>query len=283
MTGSAPRFSCTCSTRLAPVITVETCGFDAHQAIDSCARRARRAPWRSPRARATRRLASGSVTIVLEPAVPGQRRAAAGRDAVPVLAGEQARRQRAPRREAETDLVVERSELLLDLVALEEVVLRLLHHGLVEVMAFGDVPRLLRSSSALHSDVPQYSALPDVMMSCIAHTVSSMGVSGSERWQKMRSRKSRPRRRNDPSTAWIRYLRLSVFFVLTDVLDAPEELARDDVGVARPAELGDRGAHDRLRLAARVDLGVVEEVDAGVVRRGEAIARRWRRRAGGRR
>src|SRR5665213_2050971 len=34
---SAPRFSWICSTRLAPVITVDTCGLAAHQAIDSCA------------------------------------------------------------------------------------------------------------------------------------------------------------------------------------------------------------------------------------------------------
>ena len=35
--------------------------------------------------------------------------------------------------------------------------------------------------------------------------------------------------------------------------------------MARPAELGDRLAHDALRLAARVRLGVVEEVHAGLV------------------
>ena len=31
-------FSCTCETRLAPVMTVDTCGFLVHQAIDSWAR-----------------------------------------------------------------------------------------------------------------------------------------------------------------------------------------------------------------------------------------------------
>ncbi len=40
-----------------------------------------------------------------------------------------------------------------------------------------------RISSADHSLVPQYSALPALMMSLMAHTVSSIGVSGSERWQ----------------------------------------------------------------------------------------------------
>ena len=36
-TSSAPRFSRTCSARLAPVMTVETCGLCAHHAIASCA------------------------------------------------------------------------------------------------------------------------------------------------------------------------------------------------------------------------------------------------------
>ena len=40
-----------------------------------------------------------------------------------------------------------------------------------------------RISSADHSEVPQYRALPAVMMSDMAHTVSSIGVSGSGRWQ----------------------------------------------------------------------------------------------------
>jgi len=34
-------------------------------------------------------------------------------------------------------------------------------------------------SAALHSEVPQYSALPAATMSCIAWTTSSVGVSGS--------------------------------------------------------------------------------------------------------
>ena len=37
ITSSATRFSRTWSTRLAPVITVDTCGFFAHHASDSCA------------------------------------------------------------------------------------------------------------------------------------------------------------------------------------------------------------------------------------------------------
>ena len=48
-------------------------------------------------------------------------------------------------------------------------------------------------------------------MSDMARTVSSIGVSGSERWQKMRSMKSRPSRSSEPFTACMRYLRFKVF------------------------------------------------------------------------
>ena len=51
-------------------------------------------------------------------------------------------------------------------------------------------------------------------MSLIAHTVSSMGVSGSARWQYNRSTKSTPRRSSDAAIAWSRYLRLSVWRML---------------------------------------------------------------------
>ena len=53
------------------------------------------------------------------------------------------------------------------------------------------------------------------MMSDIAHTVSSMGVCGSGRWQKSRSTKSSPKRSRQPSMAWSRYLRFRVLRVFT--------------------------------------------------------------------
>ena len=52
-------------------------------------------------------------------------------------------------------------------------------------------------------------------MSLIAHTVSSIGVFGSERWQNKRSTKSRPNRSSEPSIAWSRYFRFSVFVMFT--------------------------------------------------------------------
>ncbi len=72
-----------------------------------------------------------------------------------------------------------------------------------------------RISSALHSEVPQYRALPAETMSLIARTVSSIGVSGSARWQNTRSTKSSPKRSSDSSMADRRYFRFKVFFMLT--------------------------------------------------------------------
>src|SRR6185437_11929892 len=51
------------------------------------------------------------------------------------------------------------------------------------------------------------------------------------------------------------------------------ELRRDDVALTVPAELFDRRAHDLFGLAARVHLGVVEEVDARVMRDAQALER----------
>ena len=58
-----------------------------------------------------------------------------------------------------------------------------------------------------------------------------------------------------------------------EVVQTPEDLRRDHVRVTRPAELGDRGAHDPFRLALGVRLGIVEEVDAGFVRGLQTVGR----------
>ena len=76
--------------------------------------------------------------------------------------------------------------------------------------------------------------------------------------------------------ACIRYLRFSVFRMLTLVVEAPEELGGDDVGVPRPLELGEGAAHDPLGLATRVGLGVVEEVHPGLAGSGDAVRRERR-------
>ena len=57
------------------------------------------------------------------------------------------------------------------------------------------------------------------------------------------------------------------------VVEAPEKLGGHNVRRAAPTECLERSAHDPLRLTFRVHLGVVEEVDARVVRGGHALAR----------
>jgi hypothetical protein len=70
----------------------------------------------------------------------------------------------------------------------------------------------------------------------------------------------------------MRYLRLRAVDAVA--LETPEELGRDDVVEARPAERLERLPHDHLALPLGVHLGVVEEVDAGVHRLREHLAGR---------
>ena len=108
-------------------------------------------------------------------------------------------------------------------------------------------------------------------MSLIAHTVSSIGVFGSARWQNRMSTKSRPNRSSEPSIACRRYLRFSVFVMFTPPWRPQNtfvEITYEWRG--QPSSAIDT-AHDRLRLPARVGLGVVEEVDAAVVRGLQAV------------
>ena len=113
ITSRATRFSRNWSTRLAPVITVDTCGFFAHHAIDSLRQRAIEIV-RDRLEPAHPVLGLLVVHRVVQPLVAGERAAAAVGDAVEVLAGEHARRERAVRGETEPDVVVEPQVLELD-------------------------------------------------------------------------------------------------------------------------------------------------------------------------
>src|SRR5467141_2002780 len=140
MNSAARRFSSTCETREAPVITVETFGLRAHHAIASCAS-VQPSSFATASSLPTVSFFALSVRSSKRNFMRGMApRLSAGTPAR-LLAGEQARGERAPGREPQADLVVEARVFALDAVAVEEVVLGLLHHGLAQVVLVRDLPR----------------------------------------------------------------------------------------------------------------------------------------------
>jgi hypothetical protein len=102
-------------------------------------------------------------------------------NALAVLAREHARIERAPRGEAEPDVAVERRVSFSTRSRWKRLYSGCSTMGLCR-WCFRRLPGGA-DLVALHSEVPQYGALPRAIMSCIAHTVSSIGVFGSGRWQ----------------------------------------------------------------------------------------------------
>ena len=169
-----------------------------------------------------------------EPAHVLERAAAAGRDAAPVLAGQQAAGERAPGREAEADVLVEPRVFLLDALAMEQVVLRLLHHRLVQVVPVGDVPggadvgrRPLAGAPVERLAARDHVAhRPDGLLDR-RQRVGPMAVDEVDEIEAACAC-------SEPSIACIRYLRFRVSILVDDGLptsrlQAPEELGRDDV------------------------------------------------------
>ncbi len=196
----------------------------------------------------------------------GHRAAAVARDPRLVLAGEQAGGQRAPGGQAQADVVVQARELLLHLLAVEQVVLRLLHHRLVQVVAVGDVPRGADVGRRPFAGAPverlalgdhvahRVHGLLDGRVRVAAVAIDEVDVLQAEALQR-------------PVDGLHQVLAVErVLAVDRDgVGQAPEELGGHRVVQARPAELLQRGPHHLFALAAGVGLGVVEEVHARVV------------------
>ena len=209
--------------------------------------------------------------VILEPSVAGKRRSAPRRDAVLVLAGQESGGERAPGGQAETDPLVERSELLLHLVALEEVVLRLLHDRLVQVVTIGNLPRLEDVGRAPLRCAPVQGTTrrDDVVHRSDGLLDRRLGVGPvtEDQVEKVQAEAAQ-----GPIDCVQQVLAVERVPCVDRVVNAPEELARDHIRVPRPAEFGDGFAHDGLGTPAGVDLGVVEEVDPRVVRGGKTIA-----------
>ena len=167
-----------------------------------------------------------------------------------------------------------RGVLGLDPIALEQVVLRLLHDRLVQVMAFGDLPRgtdlvgcpLARAPierlARRHDVVHRPDRLLDRRLG-----VGPMAEDEVEEVEPEADRATPRRPASDTCGS-------SVLRMLGTSPSMPQKnLVRHHERLPRPSELGDDPTHDRFALAAGVGLGVVEEVAARVERRLHALQR----------
>src|SRR5690606_29887718 len=227
---------------------------------------------------------AGEGTGTLEPLVllghdlPSQplqvvpREAGITRDAVVVLAGEQAGGQRGPDRRAHSELPVQRCVLLLDPLAMQQVVLRLLHGRRMQMVARGDRVRLADQFRRPLRGAPiQDLPLPDQRVHrphCFLDRHVRVGPVAVEQIQAL-----------DPQPLQ------GVVAGLGDVLARQAPLGRARVGggpeehfaghteaVPRQSQVGDDVAHDPLGLAIGVSLGIVEEVDSVVPGGGDQLA-----------
>ena len=187
-----------------------------------------------------------------------------------VLAGEQTGSKRAPGRQSEPEVLVEPGVLALDLVPLQQVVLRLLHHRLVEVMALRDlergtdvVRRPLRGSPV--EGLPRRDDLGHREHGFFDRR---LGIGPVAVQQVDEVEIETLQRTVDCLHEVLAVQRLLHVHV---VEDSPEELRRDHIRMARPGELRNRFAEDRLGLTQGIDLGGVEEVHSVVAGEGELL------------
>ena len=201
-----------------------------------------------------------------EPFVAFQRAARAGRYAVVVLAGQQAGRERTPDRGAEADVAVEPRVFVLDALAMEQVVLRLLGDRLVQVMALRDVPRRhdLRGAPFRRAPV-QRLARGDHVVHRMHGLLDRRFRVGAVAEHEVDVLEIEPPQRRIDRLHQVLAVQRALF--VRAVVETPVELRRHDVRRSPPAHPLQCGAHDGLRLALGVHLGVVEEVDACVVAR----------------
>ena len=172
--------------------------------------------------------------------------------------------ERAPDRVAVVELGVDPGVLLLDLRALEDVVLALLGDRPMEVVAVGDVDRRadLVGRPFARTPVERLAGGDDVAHR--PHRLLDRRVRvGSMAVQDVDEVEPEPLQR--PVDRVHQVLAVErVVHVRGVLVQAPEHLGGHDVGPARPGEFAQHLAHDRLALAAGVRLGVVEEVAARV-------------------
>ena len=191
-------------------------------------------------------------------------------DAISVLAREQARRQRTPRGQAQTNVFVESGVLLLHPLAMKEVVLRLLHDRLVQVVALGNVPGGPDVGGAPLAGAPiQRFALANH----VAHGPDGLFDRGvwvgpvAIHQVNVVQTKALERAVNGLHEV-LAIQSVAAIDGLAFAVQAPKEFGRHHVTDARPLETAQGFAHDFFAFSQRIAFGVVKKIDAGVSGRG---------------
>ena len=182
------------------------------------------------------------------------------------------------------DVVVQPRVLALDAFAVEQVVLRLLHHRLVQVVPLGDVPG--RGDLRPRSIPTCPSRAPCPPRSCRASRArfprSAFRGRGGGRYDEVDVVELQSRQRAVDRLHQV--LAVERVLLVGAVVEPPVELGRHDVGRAAPAESASATSPMIVsRLALGVNLGVVEEIHAGIARGSHAFAREVARPSGCRR
>ena len=238
--------SATCDGRVAPVMTVDTFGFDAHHAIASWASEHPRSPAMGTR---------------LD--VAGARAAGALGDALQVLTGEEPPCQRAVDRRAVTVVREQRRVLVLDPAAVQQAVLGLLGHRLAQMVALRDVDGV---ADLLHRPLGGSPIVGPTRLDDVRHRpnrllhrrlrVGAVAESDVDGVEAVALERLVHRLHEE--------LAVERAAGVDGVGQAPEELGGHQIGVAGPAQLGQRVPHGPLAFAETVRLGVVEVIDPGV-------------------
>ena len=258
-------FSLTCSTRLAPVMTVDTFGFAAHQAIASCDSGSHRARSATSSAGLTFSLRAGSVSSVSQPLVARQRRRGCPRGCRRCTC-----RSAAP---TPSGLHVVRPS---PMSSYSRGVLLLARAGARTGCTAAAPRRACGGCVGRRSPTRRGSRLRSTRR-CPSRAPCRTSMMSRHRPHRLLDRRRRvgavaveevdevePDALERPVDRLHEVLAVERVAHVHALVDPPEQLGRDHVAVSLPAELGDRLAHDPLGLAAGVRLGVVEEVDAGV-------------------
>jgi len=204
----------------------------------------------------------GAFELGAQPLHAGERHARAIGHSLRVLARQDARGQRRPDCRAQSQRVVQARVVSLDLRALEQVVLRLLHRwrrdtqGERDAVSFRDLIGL-----PLRGAPVQHLALLDELAHGAHGFFQRRFVVGAVAEVQVEVVDLQPAQ---AVVTRIAHMLLGQAF-LRRQLATPVHLGGHDVGAARPTELLQCLAHEAFRFAGGIALGVVEEVDSRVV------------------